>query len=195
MGVEDAVRRALGREDREIAATRWSDALSAAGEQPSWGGVEFGPRLVDSRTVSVTVSPEAAFRPIQGIGGETGWYAWDWLWHVRGFLDLLVGGVGMRRGRPSPTMLRVGDAVDFWRVEAVEPNRLLRLAAEMKLPGRAWLEFEVTRDDGESVIRQTASFDPVGPLGRAYWYALYPVHQLVFGGMLRAIARAATRTP
>lgn len=195
MGVEDAVRRALGREDREIAATRWSDALSAAGEQPSWGGVEFGPRLVDSRTVSVTVSPEAAFRPIQAIGGETGWYAWDWLWHVRGFLDLLVGGVGMRRGRPSPTMLRVGDAVDFWRVEAVEPNRLLRLAAEMKLPGRAWLEFEVTRNDGGSVIRQTASFDPVGPLGRAYWYALYPVHQLVFGGMLRAIARAATRTP
>jgi uncharacterized protein YbjT (DUF2867 family) len=195
MGVEDAVRRALGREDREIAATRWSDALSAAGEQPSWGGVEFGPRLVDSRTVSVTVSPEAAFRPIQAIGGETGWYAWDWLWHVRGFLDLLVGGVGMRRGRPSPTTLRVGDAVDFWRVEAVEPNRLLRLAAEMKLPGRAWLEFEVTRKDGESVIRQTASFDPVGPLGRAYWYALYPVHQLVFGGMLRAIARAATRTP
>ena len=195
MGVEDAVRRALGREDREIAATRWSDALSAAGEQPSWGGVEFGPRLVDSRTVRVPVSPEAAFRPIQEIGGETGWYAWDWLWHVRGFLDLLVGGVGMRRGRPSPTTLRVGDAIDFWRVEAVEPNRLLRLAAEMKLPGRAWLEFEVTRKDGESVIRQTASFDPVGPLGRAYWYALYPVHQLVFGGMLRAIARAATRTP
>ena len=95
MGVEDAVRRALGREDREIAATRWSDALSAAGEQPSWGGVEFGPRLVDSRTVSVTVSPEAAFRPIQAIGGETGWYAWNWLWRVRGFLDLLVGGVGM----------------------------------------------------------------------------------------------------
>ena len=135
--------------------------------------------------------PRPRSRPIQAIGGETGWYAWDWLWHVRGFLDLLVGGVGMRRGRPSPTTLRVGDTVDFWRVEAVEPNRLLRLAAEMKLPGRAWLEFEVTRKDGESVIRQTASFDPVGPLGRAYWYALYPVHQLVFGGMLRAIARAA----
>jgi len=195
MGVEDAVRRALVREDREIAATRWSDALSAGGEQPSWGGVQFGPRLVDSRTVRVAVSPEAAFRPIQRIGGETGWYAWDWLWHVRGFLDLLVGGVGMRRGRPSPAALRVGDAVDFWRVEAVEPSRLLRLAAEMKLPGRAWLEFEVTCEDGGSVIRQTASFDPVGPVGRAYWYALYPVHQLVFGGMLRAIARAATSTP
>jgi uncharacterized protein YbjT (DUF2867 family) len=194
MGVEAAVRRALTREDRELAATRWSDALSAGGEQPSWGGVQFGPRLVDSRTIRVTVPPDQAFRPIQQIGGDTGWYAWDWLWHVRGFLDLLVGGVGIRRGRPSPTTLSVGDAVDFWRVEAVEANRLLRLAAEMKLPGRAWLEFEVTGDASGSTIRQTASFDPVGPLGRAYWYALYPVHHLVFGGMLRAIARAATRT-
>ncbi|MEZ4412893.1 MAG: SDR family oxidoreductase [Gemmatimonadales bacterium] len=195
MGVADAVRRALVREDREIAATRWSDALSSGGEQPSWGGVQFGPRLVDSRTIRVAVPPDQAFRPIQQIGGETGWYAWDWLWHVRGFLDLLAGGVGMRRGRPSPTALRVGDAVDFWRVEAVEPNHLLRLAAEMKLPGRAWLEFEVTGDASGSTIRQTASFDPVGPLGRAYWYALYPMHQLVFGGMLRAIARTAARTP
>jgi len=194
MRVEDAVRRALVLEDREIAATRWSDALSAGGEQPSWGGVQFGPRLVDSRAIRVAVPPGSAFRPIERIGGKVGWYAWDWLWHVRGFLDLLVGGVGMRRGRPSPTALQVGDAVDFWRVEAVEPNRLLRLAAEMKLPGRAWLEFEVTGDAAGSTIRQTASFDPVGPLGRAYWYVLYPVHQLVFGGMLRAIARSAIGT-
>lgn len=194
VGVEDAVRRALAREDREIAATRWSDALSSGGEQPSWGGVQFGPRLVDSRTIRVALPPAEAFRPIQRIGGATGWYAWDWLWHLRGFLDLLVGGVGIRRDRPSPTRLSVGDAVDFWRVEAWEANHLLRLAAEMKLPGRAWLEFEVTGDASGSMIRQTASFDPVGPLGRAYWYALYPVHHLVFGGMLRAIARAASRT-
>ncbi|HMU61913.1 MAG TPA: NAD(P)H-binding protein, partial [Gemmatimonadales bacterium] len=96
MGVEDAVRRALVREDREIAATRWSDALSAGGEQPSWGGVQFGPRLVDSRTIRVAVPPGEAFRPIQEIGGDTGWYAWDGLWRLRGFLDLLVGGVGIR---------------------------------------------------------------------------------------------------
>ncbi len=191
MGVEDAVRRALTSEDQQIAATRWSDALSSGGEQPSWGGVQFGPRFVDSRTVRVAAPPAAAFRPIQRIGGHTGWYAWTWLWQVRGFLDLLVGGVGMRRGRPNPTTLHIGDTVDFWRVEAVEPDRLLRLAAEMKLPGRAWLEFEVTSDGSGSTLRQTASFDPVGPLGRAYWYVLYPVHQLVFGGMLRAIARAA----
>ena len=151
--------------------------------------MQFGSRLVDSRTLSVATTPEAAFAPILRIGGNTGWYAWNWLWSVRGFLDLLVGGVGVRRGRRSDTDLRVGDTVDFWRVEALEPN-LLRLVAEMKLPGRAWLEFEVTGDGSSATIRQTATFDPVGLLGRAYWYALYPLHQLVFGGMLRNIARA-----
>ena len=97
----------------------------------------------------------------------------------------------MRRGRRSPTDLRVGDTVDFWRVEALERNRLLRLAAEMKVPGRAWLEFEVTTEGEEATIRQTAMFDPLGLFGRVYWYSLYPLHQLVFGGMLRGIARAA----
>jgi uncharacterized protein YbjT (DUF2867 family) len=191
VGVGEAVRRALAGEDAEFAATRWSDAFSTAGDPPSWGGSRFGSRLVDSRVVSVPVPPVAAFRPIQRIGGETGWYAWNWLWRLRGFLDLLAGGVGTRRGRASADALRIGDTVDFWRVEAVEPGRLLRLAAEMKVPGRAWLEFEVTGDDTSSTIRQTASFDPVGVFGRAYWYSLYPVHHLVFGGMLRALARAA----
>lgn len=120
-----------------------------------------------------------------------GWYAWNWLWHLRGFIDLLVGGVGMRRGRPSSRTLRVGDTVDFWRVEAFEPNRLVRFVAEMKVPGRAWLEFDVTGDNSSSTIRQTAVFDPVGISGLAYWYGLYPVHQLVFSGMLRQIVNAA----
>lgn len=191
MGMEAAVRRALRTEEREFAASRWSDALSSSGESPAWGGVQFGNRLVDSRTITVNVPPSVAFRPIQRIGGNTGWYVHNWLWRVRGFLDLLAGGVGVRRGRWSPTTLRVGDTVDFWRVEAYEPNRLLRLAAEMKVPGRAWLEFEVTSDGSGSTIRQTASFDPVGLWGRAYWYALFPVHQLVFGGMLRAIGKAS----
>lgn len=194
VGVTEAVRRALAGEDAQFAETRWSDALSAAGEPRSWGGTRFGSRLVDSRTVMVPVPPSAAFHPIQRIGGDTGWYAWSWLWRVRGFLDLLAGGVGTRRGRSSPTDLRIGDTLDFWRVEAYEPDRLLRLAAEMKVPGRAWLEFEVTGDENSSTIRQTAVFDPVGVLGRGYWYSLFPVHQLVFGGMLRAIARAAVRT-
>jgi hypothetical protein len=191
MGTEDAIRRALAEEDSGFAATRWSDALSSAGDLPSWGGVHFGSRLVDSRIATVARPPEAAFQPIERIGGETGWYAWNGLWWLRGALDLLVGGVGTRRGRRDAEALRVGDTVDFWRVEVLEPGRRLRLVAEMKLPGRAWLEFEVSGDGATSTIRQTALFDPVGLSGRLYWYALYPVHQLVFAGMLRGIARAA----
>jgi uncharacterized protein YbjT (DUF2867 family) len=191
VGVEVAVRRALDEDERRMAATRWSDALSSSGALPAWGGVQFGSRVVDSRTITVAASPAAAFAPIQRIGGDTGWYAWNWLWHLRAWLDLLVGGIGLRRGRASPTALRVGDTVDFWRVEEYEPSRRLRLAAEMRLPGRAWLEFEVTGDAAPVTVRQTAIFDPVGLWGRAYWYALYPLHQLVFTGMLRGIARAA----
>ena len=195
IGVEDAIRRALRQEEEQFAATRWSEALSASGAPPSWGGVPFGSRLVDSRTVPVAVPPAAAFKPIQEIGGDTGWYAWNWLWRLRGWIDLVAGGVGLRRGRPAPAALRVGDPIDFWRVEVLEPGRRLRLAAEMRLPGRAWLEFDVTGDAASSTIRQTAIFDPVGLAGRAYWYVLYPVHRLVFGGMLRGIARAARGQP
>lgn len=194
MGIAEAIRRSLAREERAFAETRWSDAMSSSGEPRSWGGVRFGTRLVDSRTVSVETSQAAAFAPIQTIGGDTGWYGWKWLWRLRGWLDLFVGGVGMRRGRAHPSLLRVGDTVDFWRVEAFEPGRLLRLAAEMKLPGRAWMEFEVTGEGpSTTTIRQTAIFDPVGWLGRAYWFALYPVHHLVFEGMLRGIGDAAVR--
>jgi uncharacterized protein YbjT (DUF2867 family) len=192
LGIEEAIRSALVSEEREFAATRWSDALSSSGALPSWGGVQFGSRRVDSRTLNVATTPSAAFAPVLRIGGRTGWYAWNWLWRLRGFLDLLIGGVGMRRGRRSDTSLSVGDTVDFWRVEMLEAN-LLRLVAEMKLPGRAWLEFEVSGGGSSATIRQTAIFDPVGLAGIAYWYALYPLHQLVFGGMLRAIARTALR--
>ena len=191
MRIEEALRHALANEERPSAATRWSDALSSSGEMPSWIGVRFGTRLVDSRTAQVSKSPAVAFKPIERIGGETGWYAWNWLWRLRGYLDMLMGGVGMRRGRPSSETLRVGDTVDFWRVESFEPNRHLRLAAEMKLPGRAWLQFDVVGDSSSSTIRQTAIFDPVGLFGLTYWYALYPFHLLVFRGMLRRIVDAA----
>jgi hypothetical protein len=191
VGVDEAVRRALASEEQQFGATRWSNAVSSAGALRSWGGVQFGSRLVDSRVTVVDVPPAAAFAPILRIGGDSGWYAWNSLWRLRGFLDLLAGGVGSRRGRRAPTTLRVGDTVDFWRVEALEPNRRLRLVAEMRLPGRAWLEFEVTGDDRSATITQSAIFDPVGLGGRAYWYSLYPLHHLVFGGMLRGIAAAA----
>jgi hypothetical protein len=147
--------------------------------------------LVDSRSIRVAAPPEKAFDPIRRVGGATGWYYADWLWHLRGALDLMVGGVGLRRGRRDPEDLRIGDTVDCWRVDILEPSRRLRLAAEMRLPGRAWLEFEVTGDSRGSTIRQTATFDPVGLLGRAYWYSVYPLHQLVFNGMLQGIAVAS----
>jgi len=188
-GIAEAIERALVHEDREFAETRWSDALSS-GRTRSWGGVKFGSRLVDSRTARVDREPRQAFRPIERLGGQVGWYFADWLWRLRGFLDLLVGGVGSRRGRRDPETLVPGETVDFWRVEVFEPPELLRLHAEMKLPGRAWLQFEVAEVEGGSEIRQTALFDPIGLLGLLYWYSLWPVHKLVFSGMLRGIVRA-----
>jgi uncharacterized protein YbjT (DUF2867 family) len=148
--------------------------------------------LEDSRSIRVAAPPETAFEPIRRIGGATGWYYATWLWRLRGAIDLMAGGVGLR-GRGDPENLRVGDIVDCWRVDILEPNRRLRLAAEMKLPGRAWLEFEVTGDISGSTIRQIATFDPLGLWGRAYWYAVYPLHQSIFGGMLRGIAAATSR--
>jgi hypothetical protein len=196
MGLRQAIERALLNEDQEFAETRWSDALSSAGRTSTWGGVHFGTRLVDSRTLRVSASPAAAFAPIRRIGGANGWYFAGALWRLRGFLDILAGGVGMRRGRRNPETLTVGDALDFWRVEAFEPDRRLSLVAEMKLPGRAWLQFEVEPtgagpDFHKSNIRQTATFDPAGLGGLVYWYALYPAHRWIFTGMLRAIATQA----
>ena len=130
------------------------------------------------------------FGPVGRIGGDVGWYYGNSLWRLRGALDRLVGGPGLRRGRRDSEDLRPGDALDFWRVEAYEPDRLLRLRAEMKLPGRAWLQFEVEPDNGGAVLTQTAVFDPVGLAGLIYWYALLPVHKIMFRGMLRNLARA-----
>lgn len=191
-GYREAIRRALLNEDLQLAETRWSDAVSSAGTRSGYGGMKFGSRLVDFRTTTVAVPPDLAFEPIRRIGGNTGWYCGDVLWDLRGFLDLLVGGPGRRRGRRHPTELLPGDALDFWRVEAVEPPRLLRLQAEMKMPGRAWLQFEVEDlGDRGSAIHQTAVFDPLGLAGLAYWYVLYPPHQFVFQHMLDGIAARA----
>jgi hypothetical protein len=191
-GLGEAIAQALRDEDREFADTRWSDALPAV-RSPRWSGRAFGRRFVSSRALSVPRPSASAFDPIRRIGGRTGWYAGEWFWRVRGWIDSRRGGIGLRRGRRDHLDLRVGDAVDFWRVERIEPDRLLRLAAEMKLPGRLWLQFEVTPDDrGGAHIRQTTVFDPAGYVGVAYWYALCPVHHLVFGRMLRGIARVAS---
>jgi uncharacterized protein YbjT (DUF2867 family) len=194
--LREAIARALSREDAELAATRWSDAFSSAALSPPWGGTRFGTRLVDSRARTVAVDPRRAFAPVRRLGGTAGWYFGNALWKVRGALDLAAGGAGLRRGRRDPDRLRVGEALDFWRVEGYEEDRLLRLAAEMRLPGRAWLQFEVSPLDGaRTEIRQTAIFDPAGLLGLLYWYALYPFHALIFQGMLRAIAARAEAEP
>jgi len=190
--LREAIARALSREDAELAATRWSDALSSAALPPPWGGARFGTRLVYSRARDVSASASRAFAPVRRIGGRSGWYWGNALWRLRGVLDLVVGGIGLRRGRRDPEQLRVGEAVDFWRVEGYEEDRLLRLAAEMRLPGRAWLQFEVKPlGEARSEIRQTAIFDPAGLAGLFYWYALFPVHSLIFGGLLRAISAQA----
>ncbi len=192
MGVADAISRAIANEDREFAETRWCDAISSSGPRRSWAGIRRGNRLVDHRQRSVKAVESEAFTPILKIGGDAGWYFVTWLWVLRGWLDLLLGGVGMRRGRRDPDDLQPGDALDFWRVEDVERPHLLRLRAEMKLPGRAWLQWEIKPGTpGHAVIHQTAIFDPAGFLGLAYWYMVYPLHVLVFAGMLRALARRA----
>lgn len=194
IGVREAIASALRDEDSSFAQTRWSDALSAAGEPRQWGGARFGNRLMDSCSTPVAAAPSAVFAAVERIGGATGWYYANWLWTLRGWLDLLLGGVGMRRGRRDPQRVLVGDTLDCWRVECIELGKRLRLAAEMKLPGRAWLEFEVQPLGGGTELRQTATFDPLGLLGLTYWYAVWPLHQLVFAGMLRGIAHAAEKS-
>ena len=191
IGLRDAIGRAIRYEDRAFALTRWSDAQSSGGSTSLAADARFRGKLIDRRQIHVPVDADCAFAPIASIGGDRGWYFGTWLWRIRGVLDLMMGGVGMRRGRRDPDAPAVGDTLDFWRVEAYEPNRRLRLAAEMKVPGRAWLEFEVVPDGVGALVSQTAVFEPTGLSGLLYWYALLPVHAAIFGGMLRQIGQQA----
>jgi uncharacterized protein YbjT (DUF2867 family) len=191
IGLRDAIARAIRYEDRAFALTRWSDARSSGGATASTADTRFAGKLIDRRQIRVAVDADRAFLPIARIGGERGWYFGTWLWRIRGAVDLLMGGVGMRRGRRDPDAPAIGDTLDFWRVEAYDPGRRLRLAAEMKVPGRAWLEFEVVPTGGGAVVHQTAVFEPAGLFGLVYWYGLLPVHTAIFAGMLRRIAQRA----
>lgn len=187
MSVSCAIERALVNEDRALAESRWSDALARrAGESDPRGDL-----LMNEQVVRVPVGADHAFAPIRRIGGRTGWYFGNVLWRIRGLVDLMTGGVGMRRGRPDPETPHVGNTLDFWRVEAYEPGRLLRLFAEMRVPGRAWLEFHAEPVNEGTLLRQIAKFEPRGWLGLVYWYVLWPVHAVMFRGMLKRIAAAA----
>ena len=193
IGYREAVDRAL---DRRTGGpdTVWSGSLASVARRKAPPlKLESSEGLIrEMRTLTVAADPADLFEVLAGVGGRRGWLYATWIWRLRGALDRLVGGVGFRRGRRDSDRLRAGDAVDFWRVEDIKPQQRLLLRAEMKVPGRAWLEWVVEPvKDGRTQITQAALFEPRGLAGLAYWWALYPVHGLIFGGMLRAIARRA----
>jgi len=178
-------------------ATRWSSASTPGAPaeplptDPDWSG---GSLYTDVRSKTSEVTPASLWRVIEGVGGDNGWYSFPLAWEIRGWMDRAVGGVGLRRGRRSPKTLMVGEAVDFWRVEEVVPEKLLRLRAEMKMPGLAWLEFTVSIDEhAKTVYGQRATFFPRGLAGHAYWWAVFPAHGIVFGSMLRNITKRAAQ--
>jgi uncharacterized protein YbjT (DUF2867 family) len=191
LGAREAMALAIGRTQQSEVETVWSAAGPIPGD-PDWSG---GTVFVDRREVDVTASPRSVFRAVCRIGGGHGWYAADALWRVRGVMDRLVGGPGLRRGRRDPEEVAYGEALDFWRVTGVEADRRLTLRAEMKLPGVAELEFEMEPAGSGTRLVQTARFRPRGLLGIAYWYAVLPFHHIVFGGMLEGIRKAAPDLP
>ncbi len=196
LAFDEAVRLALQRTREATVETRWSSASWPGAPSdplptdPAWAG---GSLYQDARSSPVDATPEDLWRVVSGIGGQHGWYSFPLAWGTRGLLDRLVGGVGLRRGRRDPHELRVGEALDWWRVEEVETGRLLRLRAEMKVPGTAWLELGVEEREGRTTFTQRAVFSPRGLAGHAYWWSVAPFHGLVFGAMVRNITGAAER--
>jgi uncharacterized protein YbjT (DUF2867 family) len=188
-----AVKRALAKLDLGEVETRWTDALaSSQGDQPPVVLKTQEGVILERRQVEVQVAPEKVYSSFTRLGGEQGWLYFDWAWRVRGLLDRLIGGVGLRRGRRDPVDVRVGDAIDFWRVETIEPCSCMRLRAEMKVPGKAWLQFDTQPlPTGATRLIQTAFFAPKGLIGFLYWYALYPLHGLIFSGLIRRLKELA----
>lgn len=192
-GIAEAISRALVNEDEQFPQTHWADSLAEQNLEHHWEGVTFRRRKLDSYNIKIQADPEEIFPHIQCVGGKTGWYSYGYLWWLRGLIDQLFGGVGIRRGRRDPACVLPGDRLDFWRVEQLEEPKLLVLFAEMKLPGRAWLQVKVDPLNGYSRITLTAIYDPIGMLGEIYWYAVYPLHGLVFNGMLRELKRTVIK--
>ncbi|MGA0986176.1 MAG: SDR family oxidoreductase, partial [Candidatus Nanopelagicales bacterium] len=194
---EKAVDLALTRIKEAQVSTRWSSASvpGAPAEpmpsDPEWAG---GTLYRDIQKVEIEAKPEQVWKVVEAIGGDHGYFTMDWAWEIRGFLDRIVGGVGLRRGRRDPDHLQVGETLDFWRVEAREPNQLLRLRAEMRMPGLAWLEFQINQiSDTKTQLIQQAIYYPRGLAGHAYWWAISPFHVFVFKGMAKNICKAACK--
>ncbi|MEO0016881.1 MAG: hypothetical protein RLZZ522_164, partial [Verrucomicrobiota bacterium] len=189
-----AVKLALEKLEVGAVETAWFGAISTSqGDVSPITLTTHEGMIMEQRQMPVDAPVDAIFRAFTGLGGARGWLYLNWTWQLRGAIDRLCGGVGLRRGRRDADDIRVGEALDFWRVEALEPGRLLRLRAEMKVPGKAWLQFEVNAQEGDSrpVLTQTAFFAPKGLMGLAYWYLLYPIHGVIFGGMIRRLAARA----
>jgi uncharacterized protein YbjT (DUF2867 family) len=186
-----AVRQALASLETQAVETSWSDAR---GEDDRVRLSIHEGMIIERRMQDVSTAAENVYKAFSSLGGDQGWMYANWLWRLRGLADRMLGGVGFRRGRRSPDNLRIGDAVDFWRVENLIPDRKLLLRAEMKVPGRAWLQFEaVPVDENRTILVQTAFFAPKGLLGLLYWYALYPIHSRIFSGLIHRVARRALR--
>jgi len=193
VGYQLAVQRALAKLDASQVETIWSDALATSqGDITPVTLTTQDGMIIELRQQVVDASPAVVHAVYTSLGGKQGWLYFDWAWRLRGILDRLFGGVGLRRGRRHPSQVRVGEALDFWRVEAVEPDGLLRLRAEMKVPGRAWLQFESKpQPNNQTLLQQTALFAPKGLFGLLYWYLLYPIHALIFSGMVHGLAKQA----
>ncbi|MEE8349221.1 MAG: DUF2867 domain-containing protein [Acidobacteriota bacterium] len=185
-----AVQLALERIDRNEVQTIWSGAI---GHLPTYELIDSEGLIREIRTLYSDCSPEAVFRSFSSIGGDRGWLVWEWVWEIRGLIDKVVGGPGLRRGRRHPTEILSGEALDFWRVEAIVPPRMLLLRAEMKLPGRAWFQWEAIPEGKGTRLIQTAMYDPKGFLGTIYWYSLYPIHRLIFSDLIEAISLDASK--
>lgn len=196
MSYQDAVRLAIERIDLNLVETNWANALESSGEDRPQNiklQVEQG-MIIERQELTLPFPPDHVYNAFARIGGRNGWYYANWLWRARALLDRIVGGVGMRRGRRDPLDVVPGDALDWWRVEAAERGRYIRLRAEMRLPGKGWLEFRAEPlGDGKTCLQQLAYFRPKGLFGLVYWYLSYPLHKLIFSGMIREVARQAAR--
>tara|TARA_A100001015_G_scaffold174960_1_gene194505 strand:- start:9729 stop:11174 length:1446 start_codon:yes stop_codon:yes gene_type:complete len=195
LSMSKSIKLSIAKEEKLFTNTHWASSYSSSGLNNKWLEIKKGNKLIYTKNIEIKSNAKSCFHIIQQIGGKNGWYYATFLWKIRGMLDLLFGGTGHKRGRKHPVDLHEGDFIDWWRVQQYNPPRILRLFAEMKLPGKAWLEFELDeKNSKKSILFITAIFDPNGLLGRLYWFSLYPLHFFIFNGLLKAIQKRTLKT-